>query len=185
MATREQERLARISEGACGVGALLTASLPSRGQRCDRNLLHAMFSITDQRGESDGGGTPTPSFQVHQPAPFSAPCVTVSLLFGASVEETLAGFTTVWMHGEHNGSTAEALSVAIRRASDIDDADVMVDFSDVSSIDMSVVGVIHSSAASLQRRSLSLRTRRPSACVSRLVETNGLDWLFREDPSRM
>jgi anti-anti-sigma regulatory factor len=117
----------------------------------------------------------------HQSAPATAPPVTVSLLFGASAEETLAGFTTVWMHGEHNSSTASALSEAIRRASDIDDADVMVDFSDVSSLDRSAIDVIASSKVLLAQRSLLLRSRRPSACVHRFVESNGFKDFFVEE----
>ena len=109
---------------------------------------------------------------------FTPPSVTVSLLFGASDEEIAAGFTTVWMHGVHDESTAEALFVAIRRASDIDRADVMVDFSDVSSIDMHVVRVILSAKASLQQRSLLLCARRPSPCVRRFAEANGFEWRF-------
>lgn len=110
-----------------------------------------------------------------------APCLTVSLLFGASAEEVLAGFTTVWMHGEHTSATAGALSEAIRRASDIDDADVMVDFSDVSRIDIHSFEEIVSSTASLQSRSLLLRSRRPSPCVQRFIEVNGFEWLFAEE----
>ena len=94
-------------------------------------------------------------------------CVSVSLLFGASAEDVLAGFTTVWMHGDHNMSTARELSEAIRRASDLDGADVMVDFSDVQSIDGTAVDVIVSATASLQQRSLVLLARRPSPCTRR------------------
>ena len=110
------------------------------------------------------------------------PCVTVSLLFGASAEEVLAGFTTVWMHGDHNRSNSRELSEAIRRASDLDDADVMVDYSDVKSIDANAVAVILLAAASLQKRSLVLRSRHPSPCTRRFAETNGFAWLFAHEP---
>lgn len=109
-------------------------------------------------------------------------CVSVSLLFGASAEEIHAGFTTVWMHGHHDRSTARELSEAIRRASDLDGADVMVDFSDVQSIDHAAVDVIVSATASLQQRSLVLLTRRPSLCTRRLVDTSGFAWLFQNEP---
>ena len=108
-------------------------------------------------------------------------CVSVSLLFGASAEERLAGFTTVWMHGHHDRSTARELSEAIRRASDLDGSDVMVDFSDVQSIDEAALDVIVSATASLQQRSLVLLARRPSPCTRRLVESSGLAWLFRHE----
>ena len=115
----------------------------------------------------------------------AATCVSVSLLFGASAEEVRAGFTTVWMHGAHDRSTVQAVSAAIRRASDIDDADVMVDFSDVSSIDIAAVQAILSSRLSLQRRSLLLCARRPSSCVRRLAETNGFGWFFAQGPGSL
>ena len=110
------------------------------------------------------------------------PCVTVSLLFGASVEETLAGFTTVWMHGEHSLATAGNLSVAIRRASDLDEADVMVDFSDVRSIDLDSIDVIVTATAALHQKSLSLTCRRPSPCTRQLVDASGFAWLFPDEP---
>lgn len=112
------------------------------------------------------------------------PCVTVSLLFGASIAETLAGFTTVWMHGEHNLTTARKLSEAIRRASDLDEADVMIDFSDVTSIDLTAIEVIVNSTATLQRKSLSLSCRHPSACTRQLVNASGYAWLFPQEPDR-
>ena len=141
--------------------------------------LRARRPVPDRwRTSTDESASVLPLAPVARMATPIAPCVTVSLLFGASVAETLAGFTTVWMHGEHNGSTAQALSDAIRRAADIDDADVMVDFSDVSSIDMNAVAVILSSTTALRQRSLVLRSRRPSPCVRRFVEANGFDRFF-------
>ncbi len=115
-------------------------------------------------------------------SPTSArPCVTVSLLFGASAEEVRTGFTTVWMHGDHNSSTSRELSEAIRRASDLDDADVMVDFSDVKSMNIHAVEVILAATASLRERSLVLRSRHPSPYTRRFVELHGFAWLFAKE----
>lgn len=118
-------------------------------------------------GSLDGPGKAVPGL-----------CVTVSLLFGASVEEVLAGFTTIWMHGDHNISTAPHLFAAIRRASNIDESDVMLDLSDVTSIDLATVDVIVSATAMLQQRSLALRSRCPSPSTLRFVDAHGLHWLF-------
>ncbi len=129
-------------------------------------------------GGHEVSGHSGPAFLGGHGEALPGPCVTVSLLFGASVDDVLAGFTTIWMHGDHNISTAPQLSAAIRRASDIDDSDVMLDLSDVASIDLAAVDVMLSATAMLQERSLVLRSRCPSPSTLRLVDAHGLRWLF-------
>jgi anti-anti-sigma factor len=69
-------------------------------------------------------------------------CVTVSLLFGATCEEQAGGVTVVWLHGEHDASNAVEVSEAIRRALDVDEADVTLDLCDVTFMSAATVGVI-------------------------------------------
>jgi anti-anti-sigma regulatory factor len=156
------------------------------------NLLQSTSRIHKGRGLNDPRGGqwltvqpaeahPVSRSAEHMGGPrpaFPSPSVSVSLLFGASVAETLAGFTTVWMHGNHSGSTTWELSEAIRRASNLDAADVMVDFSDVDSIDLGVIDVIVKSTANLEKRSLFLRSRCPSPSTSEFAELHGFGWLF-------
>jgi anti-anti-sigma factor len=109
------------------------------------------------------------------------PCVTVALLFGATPDEQDYGVTVVWLRGEHDASTARYLSEAIRRAVDVDDADVMLDLRDVTFMSCATVGVIVKAKTLCKARSLTLRVRRPSRCARRLLDLCSLNTLILDD----
>jgi anti-anti-sigma factor len=111
-------------------------------------------------------------------------CVSVSLLFGATVEEQLAGVTVVWLHGEHDASTATQLSEAIRRAVDLDGMDVTLDLSDVVFMSAQTIAVITHANNSCEKQLLTLRLRNPSRSAQRIIELCGLEALVQEDEYR-
>ncbi len=108
---------------------------------------------------------------------FVVPCVTVSLLSGAAYKEQHGRETVVWLSGEHDASTATHLFEAIRRAIDLDGADIMLDFRDVTFMSAATITVIVSAKNLCEARSLSLRLRRLSPCARRLIELCDLDRL--------
>jgi anti-anti-sigma factor len=105
-------------------------------------------------------------------------CVTVSLLFGATPAEQADGVTVVWLRGEHDASNARYLSEAIRRAVDVDGADVTLDLRDVTFMSCATVGVIVAARQLCEARSLKLRLRDPSRCARRLLDLCSLDALL-------
>lgn len=76
----------------------------------------------------------------------------------------------VAMRGEHDPSTVVALSEMISSAIAIDDADLVVDASEVTFLDASAVGVLVRAHIFLDERSRSLLVRSPSACVRRILD---------------
>lgn len=130
-----------------------------------------------------GNASPTPNPKEESMESTDCP-ITVSLLFGAPVADVLAGFTTVWLHGVHDRSIAGALSAAIQRASDIDEADVMVDFSGASSVDAETFDALIVSGCLLYRRSLSLRARSPNPAVQSFALAHRFAWLFDNEGKR-
>jgi anti-anti-sigma factor len=81
--------------------------------------------------------------------------------------------TVVWLRGEHDISTASALSETLNRAIALD-CDVVADLSAVAFMDAATVSVILRTRESLHRRSRSLTVRSPSRCARRLLELCGL-----------
>ncbi len=90
----------------------------------------------------------------------------------------------MWLHGVHDRSIAGALSAAIQRASDIDEADVMVDFSKATSVDADTFGVLVAAGRLLQRRSLSLSARAPNPAVLSFARAHRFAWLFGVEGKR-
>jgi anti-anti-sigma factor len=79
--------------------------------------------------------------------------------------------TVVWLRGEHDGSTVEELADAMARAIALDDADLVLDLSDVDLMDAATVGVIIRAHEFLRRRSRSLELRSPSPCARRVLDS--------------
>jgi anti-anti-sigma factor len=79
----------------------------------------------------------------------------------------------VWLRGEHDVSTVPALSETLARALTLDDADVVVDLSEVQFMGAATVGVIIRARDFLRLRSRSLVLRSPSECVRRMLEVCG------------
>lgn len=90
--------------------------------------------------------------------------------------------TVVWLRGEHDVSTVAALSQTMARATALDDADLVVDLSEVQFMDASTVGVIIRTREFLRQRSRSLLLRSPSAFALRILGLCGLAALLDPCP---
>jgi anti-anti-sigma factor len=80
----------------------------------------------------------------------------------------------VWLHGEHDISTEAELSAAMTLAMALDDADLVIDLSNVQFMGAATVGVIARSRAFLQDRQRSVTLRSPSTCARRVLHLCGL-----------
>lgn len=85
--------------------------------------------------------------------------------------------TVVWLRGEHDTSTAVELSLVIAEAIALDDADVVVDLSDVEFMGAATVGVIVRSRELLRTRSRTLLLRSPSRCARRVLDLCDLSYV--------
>ena len=94
-----------------------------------------------------------------------------------------AARTVVWLRGEHDVSTVAALSETMARAIARDDADLVVDLSDVQFMGAATVGVIVRARELLGLRSRSLALRSPSRCARRILDLSGHSYLL--DPRRV
>lgn len=89
--------------------------------------------------------------------------------------------TIVWLHGEHDAANAAALSATMARAIAIDDANIVVDLSDVEFMSAATVEVILRTRTYLADHSRVLALRAPSPCARRVVTICGLDDLLLGD----
>lgn len=89
--------------------------------------------------------------------------------------------TVVWVRGEHDIATKVPLVVAIARAAQLDDVDVLVDLSGVMFMDASTIGALVGSANRLRLRSQTLAVRDPSPSASFLLDLCGLTHLVVPD----
>ena len=104
--------------------------------------------------------------------------VTVSCQSLGSFAERDADCTVVWLRGEHDLSTMDSLSEILARAIAMDDADVVIDLSDVVFMSAATLGVIVRAREFLQAGSRSLALRSPSKCAGRVIDLCGLGGLF-------
>jgi anti-anti-sigma factor len=81
--------------------------------------------------------------------------------------------TVVWLRGEHDVSTVAALSEIMARAIALDDADVVVDLSEVQFMGAAAVGVVIRAQEFLRLRSRLLVLRSPSEGARRVLEVCG------------
>jgi anti-anti-sigma factor len=81
--------------------------------------------------------------------------------------------TVVWLRGEHDVSTVAALSEILARAIALDDADVVVDLSEVQFMGAATVGVIIRAQEFLRLRSRFLVLRSPSERAQGMLEVCG------------
>ena len=80
----------------------------------------------------------------------------------------------VHLRGEHDASTVVELSATIARAMALDDADVVLDLSEVQFMDAATVGVIVLAVEFLNLRSRTLTLWAPSRCARHVIELCGL-----------
>ena len=102
-----------------------------------------------------------------------APYITVSR-HGSMAEGKDARYTVIRVHGEQDIATKVPLVVAIARAARRDDADLLVDLSEVTFMDASTIGAIVASRNRLRSRSRSLEVRAPSPAARRVLDLCGL-----------
>jgi anti-anti-sigma factor len=106
-------------------------------------------------------------------APIDTSSVTVSRPHVTAFAGRNPDHTVVWLRGEHDVSTVAALSEIMARAIALDDADVVVDLSDVQFMGAATVGVIIRAREFLRLRSRSLVLRSPSECARRILDVCG------------
>lgn len=107
-----------------------------------------------------------------------SPSVTVARR-GSMSDDRDADCTIVWLHGEHDIATKVAVVVTIARAAQRDDADLLVDLSEVTFMDASTIGALVGSRNRLRARSQSLLLRSPSPRARRVLDLCGLAQLVR------
>lgn len=85
--------------------------------------------------------------------------------------------TVVYLHGEHDVGNAAALAATLAQVISGDDADVILDLSDVQFMSGATIEVIVRASEFLEERNRQLSLRAPSRCAERLVSICGLDSL--------
>jgi anti-anti-sigma factor len=95
---------------------------------------------------------------------------------------TAAGPIVVWLRGEHDLSTDEALCATLARAIALDSAGLVLDLSEVEFMAASTLGVIVRAREFLRQRSRSLTVRAPSASARRVMDACGLNDLLGPSP---
>jgi anti-anti-sigma factor len=106
-------------------------------------------------------------------APIESLSVTVSRRGPLAFARRDAARTFVWLRGEHDVSSVAALSETMARAIARDDADLVVDLSEVQFMGAATVGVIVRARELLGLRSRSLALRSPSRCARRILDLCG------------
>jgi anti-anti-sigma factor len=76
----------------------------------------------------------------------------------------------VWLRGEHDASTAGALSQVLTEAAAVDAGDLALDLGAVEFMGAATVGVILGHREVLHARSRALTLRNPSRCARRVLE---------------
>jgi anti-anti-sigma factor len=111
-------------------------------------------------------------------APIESVCVTASRRGLPALARRDAAGTVVRLRGEHDASTVAALSETMARAIALDDADLVVDLSEVQFMGSATVGVIVRARELLAMRSRSLALRSPSRCARRILDLCGHAYLL-------
>jgi anti-sigma B factor antagonist len=93
------------------------------------------------------------------------------------------GRTVVWLSGECDIATMTALADGLATAMSLDDADLVVDLTEVQFIDASTIGVLVRAHSFLLRRSRRLTLRNPARCVRRVIDILGLADLLDSGPA--
>jgi anti-anti-sigma factor len=86
--------------------------------------------------------------------------------------------TIIWLLGEHDIATDEALRLTFERAIALNDAGIVVDLSKMELMSASTLGVILAARDTLRQRSRSLTMRAPSPHVRRVIGICGLQHLL-------
>lgn len=90
--------------------------------------------------------------------------------------------TVVTLRGEHDVSTVVALSATLAEAIALDDADLVLDLSEVEYLGAGSIDAIVRAREFLRLRSRSLELRSPSRCAWRVLEVCELTDLIEAHP---
>ena len=90
--------------------------------------------------------------------------------------------TVVWLRGEHDLATVAELAATLARAIAIDDADLVIDLSDVQFMDASTVRLIVRTRDFLRTRARNLGVRAPSDGARLVLDRCGLSHLVDPHP---
>jgi anti-anti-sigma factor len=91
----------------------------------------------------------------------------------------------VWLQGEHDLSTDDALCMTLARAIALDDVGLVIDLSGVTFMGLSTLGVILRAQEFLRHRSQTLTLRSPSACSRRIMGALAVDDLLGPGPEEL
>ncbi len=94
-----------------------------------------------------------------------------------------AGRTVVWLRGDHDASNVVALRETVAKALALEDADFVIDLSEVEFLGAATVGVIIRTAELLRGRNRALAVRAPSLRARRILDLCGLTDLVDLGPS--
>ena len=90
----------------------------------------------------------------------------------------------VRLHGDYDGGAVAELSGLLSSAIALDDADLVLDITEVGFVDAAVIGVIVRARSFLQLRSRSLTLRRPSRSTRAVLGICDLDVLVELSSTR-
>jgi anti-anti-sigma factor len=91
--------------------------------------------------------------------------------------------TVVWLSGEYDIATLTVLAKGLARAIALDDADVVVDLTELQFIDAAIIGLLIRTRNFLRSRSRNLTLRNPPRFVQRILDICGLAGLVDAAPT--
>jgi len=107
-----------------------------------------------------------------------SPDLAISDRLAAPVLSREDGRTVVWLDGEHDVSTLLVLTDTLAGAISADDADLVVDLSEVTFIGAASFDELIRGRAILRQQSRTLTLRSPSRCARRLLDACGFSDLI-------
>jgi anti-anti-sigma factor len=93
------------------------------------------------------------------------------------------GRTVVWLSGEYDMATVSVVAEALAAAIAADDADLVVDLTEVQFIDVATISLLIRAREFLLPRSRDLTLRNPPRCAQRILDVCGLAGLIDGAPA--
>jgi anti-sigma B factor antagonist len=93
------------------------------------------------------------------------------------------GRTVVWLSGEYDVATLTVVATALARAIAVDDADLVVDLTELEFIDAATIGLLIRTRNFLGPRSRTLTVRNPPRFARRILDICGLAGLIDAAPA--
>jgi anti-anti-sigma factor len=91
--------------------------------------------------------------------------------------------TVVWLSGEHDIATLTVLAKGLASAIALDDADLVVDLTELQFIDAAIIGLLIRTRNFLRPRSRNLTLRNPPRFTRRILDICGLAGLIDAAPT--